>query len=638
MREQSRRLGLSLIGAAGVACALAAAPVTEAIAVPSLTAPVTTTTGTFEGLENFQELPGDPTGVNVFLGIRYGAPPTGTARWQPPTFATPPGSTVVADLPGAECPQSVSSGSLGAGQSEDCLFLNVYVPASATPHSKLPVWIWIHGGALVSGSGALYDPSILVAQNDIIVVTINYRLGVLGWLAATVLDATGNNSFQNIGDAGNYGLMDQQLAMQWVKANIAAFGGDPRKATIGGESAGGLSVSANLESPTAKGLYRGAIIESGSYMHHDLPSQATYAALSNSFVNQDAVCGPTASLTCLQNVSAVTLLENTGQIFGAFGIAPDFGTKVLPFGLHQAFSTGAFNHVPVLQGTNANEGRLFEGAFFPPALTVPAGTTATQTVAAGGPANLDLQVANPLCEALDASSTPEICTYEQEIGFFLKTLVTATPSNSGPTSPFTLSVLADVPTVLAEYPLADFPNPIPQASPPVVFDGVTLSNTPDADIALSQIFTDFVFACNGWDSNHDLSRFVPVYAYEFNDPLAPPGENSEGFPTASEHAAELQFIFNFEDMGAFNAGEEALATAMRQYWGNFIKTGDPNFGGLLSLVRFSGFEPLWPPFNFIRSVQDLVPGSQAQHPFLTFTEEHFCATWEPLLASEPQQP
>jgi len=182
MREQLRRFRLGVIGAMSVACILATAPVANAV---RLTAPVVTTTGTYQGLMNFQELPGDPTsGVNVFLGIRYGQSPAGTLRWKPPQAPNPGQGSIVAGSFGNTCPQGRQT------DSEDCLFLNVYAPSNATATSKLPVFIWIHGGALNNGAGSDYDPSVMVADNNIIVVTINYRLKSLGFLAASVLAAT----------------------------------------------------------------------------------------------------------------------------------------------------------------------------------------------------------------------------------------------------------------------------------------------------------------------------------------------------------------------------------------------------------------------------------------------------------------
>jgi para-nitrobenzyl esterase len=653
MREQLRHFRLGVIGAMSVACFLATAPVSNAV---ELTAPVVTTTGTYQGLMNFQELPGDPTsGVNVFLGVRYGQAPVGTLRWKPPQAPNPGQGSIVAGTIGHTCTQG------RATDSEDCLFLNVYTPSTATAKSKLPVFIWIHGGALVNGAGSDYDPSVMVAQNDIIVVTINYRLGSLGFLAASVLAATEPSAFQNVGDAGNYGLMDQQFAMAWVHDNIAAFGGDREAVTIGGESAGGLSVSTHLASTntfrglTGRDLFGGAIIESGGYMYHDVPSLATYQTLSNTFAQQDAnaFCGGTLTLACLQGLTAAQIFANERD-FGGFGIAPNFGTKILPRDLHTAFSTGQFNQVPVLQGTNANEGRLFEPSFFPSAVTAPKGTAAT-IVAAGGPASFDLQVPNILCATPQFTGTPAVCSYLQEIQFFLTTLVTATPSTQGPTAPFTEAVVAAAATAESEYPIGNFHNFVPQTSSSIPglnnnFDGGNV------DEALSQIFTDFVFACNGFDSNSDLSKRVKVFAYEFNDPNAPskagvpgPGSNSSGFTTASQHAAELQYIFNFGS--AFTPAQATLATDMKTYWANFVKTGDPNSRGLEIFVSLRAPRdqlPVWPHFNAQgnQKIQSLTPQAlltpQGPHPFDTFRTEHFCATWQPLLTfnngNEPQQP
>jgi para-nitrobenzyl esterase len=647
MREQLRHFRLGAIGAMSVACILATTSVSSAV---SLTAPVATTTGIYQGLMNFQEFPGDPaTGVNAFFGIRYGQAPLGTLRWKPPQAPSPGQGSIVASTPGHTCTQG------RATDSEDCLFLNVYAPSNANARSKLPVFFWIHGGALVSGAGSDYDPSVMVADNNIIVVTINYRLGSLGFLAAGVLATAQPNAFQNVGDAGNYGLMDQQFAMAWVQRNIAAFGGDPDAVTIGGESAGGLSVSSQLASTntanslTGRPLFRGAIIESGAYMYHDVPSLATYQTLSNTFAAKD--CGGTVTLACLQGLPAAQVFANE-SVFGGFGIAPNFGTKILPLDLHTAFSTGQFNHVPVLQGTNANEGRLFEPDFFPSQVTAPFGS-GPNVVAAGGPASFDLQEPNILCATPQFSANVATCTYAQEIAFFMATLVTATPSTQTATSPFTEAVVAASVAAASEYPIANFHDFVP----PTTGSIAGLNNNfmgGNVDEALSQIFTDFVFACNGFDSNSDLSRRVPVFAYEFNDPNAPstagiagPGANTSGFTTASQHAAELQYIFNFGSN--FTTAQAALATDMKTYWANFVKTGDPNISSLNILVDLRSFHaqpPLWPLFNGFGVVQSLAPAGvtnpHGPQPYDTFVSEHFCRTWQPLLTSnngnEPQQP
>jgi para-nitrobenzyl esterase len=201
------------------------------------------------------------TGVAAYKGIPYARPPVGELRWRPPVAAAAWQGVRDAGEFGPSCmqpPRSPSSlyFSSMAEPSEDCLTLNVWSPAGAR---KLPVMVWIHGGSLVTGSSSepLYDGTQL-ARQGIVVVSINYRLGVFGYLAHPALSA---ESPQRV--SGNYGLLDQIEALRWVRDNIAAFGGDPEQVTIAGESAGGLSVIALLASPLARGLFSKAIAQSG---------------------------------------------------------------------------------------------------------------------------------------------------------------------------------------------------------------------------------------------------------------------------------------------------------------------------------------------------------------------------------------
>jgi para-nitrobenzyl esterase len=594
--QRSAALSFLLALAVSIPCA--------ATGAASAAATVVTDTGTFIGVPS-----PSAAGVDVFFGIRYAAPPEGARRWTPPQAPAAPTGPVVAAIPGPACPQPASTAPLP--QSEDCLFLNVYIPAHEPAHSKRPVFVWIHGGALITGTGAIYDPSAMVAENDIIVVTINYRLGALGWLVEPGLLAAASSFFQNAGDAGNYGLMDQQFALQWVQRNIARFGGDPKKVTVGGESAGGLSVTSNLVSTTtANGLFRAAIIESGAYMLHDLPSQTAYGAIFGAGFSEVMGCSSPSDAACLRGAPVAGVLAAQNEVFGANGISPDFGTRVLPRALKDALSQGDFIRVPVLQGTNANEGRLFEPGEIPFASTLP------NIQAAGGPANFDLTHANTYCATPQGSGAPVICTYPQEVGLYLGALSVGLGFPTADVSP---SFVAEV---LGEYPLPNFPDPfLPK-------------DAPSADEALSQIFTDAVFACNGADSNRDLAHFVPVFGYEFNDPKAPPlgsvpvkpPNDVFGFPSASEHSAELQFLFNF---GApLSADEQELAGHMQTYWANFVSTQDPNWPRHV---------PVWLPYNFFETLQDLVPGPQRPHPFFTFRREHFCSTWQPIVAAEAGQ-
>ncbi|MGD0116594.1 MAG: carboxylesterase family protein [Candidatus Binatus sp.] len=304
-------------------------------------------------------------GVNEFLGIPYAQPPIGSLRWLPPKAFGKFSAPFEANAFGSECTQP------GPAGSEDCLYLNVYTPVQAERaedaseaaakkkgSSSLPVMVFIHGGGLTAGAGSIYDPSMLVAQG-VIVVTINYRLGVLGFLAQTALDAEHH-------DAGNYGFMDQQLALKWVKKNIKAFGGNPKEVTIFGESAGGQSIYCNLASPTAKGLFRGAIAESGSYVefqdYFTAVETLKTAETTNGFApsgNSVAVAVGCSSQTaaCLRGVSADTLVQAEAGV-----VYPFVDGKLLTQTPAAAFADGKFNQVPVIAGTNHDEYRAFVAA------------------------------------------------------------------------------------------------------------------------------------------------------------------------------------------------------------------------------------------------------------------------------------
>jgi para-nitrobenzyl esterase len=211
---------------------------------------VKTATGTVRGVKN-----GD---VASFKGIPYAAPPVGANRWRPPQPVTPWKEVRDATKDCADCPQRAWPGSTST-QSEDCLFLNVWTPASATKKSKLPVMVWIHGGAFVGGSGSgPGSAGDAFAKQGVILTTINYRLGRLGHFAFPALSKENPEE-----PKGSYAFMDQIAALKWVKENIAAFGGDPNNVTIFGFSAGGVSVHSLLTIPAAKGLFHKAISQSG---------------------------------------------------------------------------------------------------------------------------------------------------------------------------------------------------------------------------------------------------------------------------------------------------------------------------------------------------------------------------------------
>src|SRR5690349_6433505 len=283
-----------------------------------------------------------------FLGIPYAEAPVGDLRWAPPEPHAPWTTPLDASTFGSPCPQTPSAFGIPSS-TEDCLFLNVYVPHRKTVPErdlkrKRPVMVWIHGGAFQVGSAGNYDPTKLVTAGDVIVVSINYRLGALGFLAHPALSAE-----SPAGISGNYGILDQQLALRWVQDNIAGFGGDPKRVTIFGESAGGISVHTQLASPLAAGLFRRAIVQSGAVFAQ--PTLQAAEALGQH--SADALGCSDQTAACLRALSVDDVLAN--QPSGLQTTSPVIDGVVLPLPLRDAFQNGAFNRVPVMQGSNHDE-------------------------------------------------------------------------------------------------------------------------------------------------------------------------------------------------------------------------------------------------------------------------------------------
>jgi para-nitrobenzyl esterase len=281
----------------------------------------------------------------LFAGIPYAASPAGALRWRPPQPVAPWSGIRDATRYASPCAQGEGLGGVHS-ESEDCLYLNVTTPRTG---SHLPVLVWVHGGGFVNGAGSLYDGARLAVHGDVIVVTINYRLGVFGYLANRALDEGRG--------AGQYGLQDQRAALRWVQRNAAAFGGDPHRVTIAGESAGALSVCAQLASPAATGLFQKAIIQSG-------PCTAPFGftSLTQAQTDGDAVATavgcdqPATVAACMRGKSVDALLVARSVWWPAYGGAE------LPLAPGQAFARGLFHRVPILQGTNHDEDRLFVAA------------------------------------------------------------------------------------------------------------------------------------------------------------------------------------------------------------------------------------------------------------------------------------
>jgi para-nitrobenzyl esterase len=391
--------------------------------------------------------------------------------------------------------------------------------------------VWIHGGALVTGESDDYAPDGLV-EDGVTVVTINYRLGALGFLAHPALaDANGQS--------GDYGLEDQQAALRWVQRNIASFGGDPHDVTIFGESAGGLSTLSQVASPQARGLFERAIVESGSYNLTQAPLSGAEAA-GAAFAARAGCASQTAA--CLRSLPVSTILADQN----AAGYTPNLNSEVLPQTLKTAFAAGDFNRVPIINGTNRDEWRLF--------------------VALGELTGSPVTAAN----------------YQSMI------------SSTLGVTPAVAAVIA------ARYPLTAFPSP---------------------SVALGAVGTDAIFACPALTIDQSVSRFVPAFAYEFNDESAPEEFLPPvSFPYGAAHASEIQYVMDLPTAAfpaTLSAQQNQLARIMQRYWTNFAKRGFPS--------------PFWPPFsNLTQRMRSLAP--PAPQTETGFASTHNCAFWTTLQA------
>jgi para-nitrobenzyl esterase len=277
-----------------------------------------------------------------FLGLPYAAPPTGNLRWRPPQRPTRWHGVRDATQFAPSCPQPASPFAPPVPFSEDCLYLNVYTPTLRRDADR-PVLVWIHGGGFTEDGARNYDGSKLAADGTV-VVTVNYRLGALGFLAHPALARRPG------GPAGNYGLMDQQAALRWVRRNIARLGGDPHNVTIAGQSAGGVAVLAQLVSHRARGLFERAIVQSGAFALTQQP--LADAETAGEAFAATAGC-PDQTAECLRHLPVSALVTPGAAIPGVID------GKVLTESIGTALAAGRFARVPILNGINHDEEFIF---------------------------------------------------------------------------------------------------------------------------------------------------------------------------------------------------------------------------------------------------------------------------------------
>ncbi|MGB5810816.1 MAG: carboxylesterase family protein, partial [Polyangiales bacterium] len=484
--------------------------------------------------------------VHSYRGIPYAAPPIGALRWAPPSTPTPWTDTVDATVQGNVCVQAAFGGLPipGFSPSEDCLFLNVDTPAEG---SGLPVMVWIHGGAFTLGEGLQADGGTagdrIARETGTVVVSMNYRLGQFGFLAHSALSGESPTNA-----SGNYGLLDQTAALEWVQQNIAEFGGDPDNVTIFGESAGAFSVCSHLVSPRSAGLFDKAILQSGS-CERPFPGAEAAEAQGDAFADALGCGGETDAdgvLDCMRAADADAVLA-------ALPPTPNFGFTTTTDGTTNwgpvidglfmteqpatSFESGNFTQVPTLIGFTRGEARLFVW----------------------------------LAEIADDPLAVTEENYEALIAFLIG-------GNA------TLAAQA-----VAEYPLDDFSEPAE---------------------ALAAVATDTIFRCPAKQEATNISAFVPdTYLFQFEYPnarfqLEPflflleaelPAYGLDAF-----HGADISYVFGYDpllevDLMTFEATlrtwspgsiDERLWLDTIGYFTRFAATGDPNGSGAVEWLPY----------------------------------------------------
>lgn len=458
---------------------------------------VTTIDGVVEGIE-------DEDGLNLFRGIPYAAPPVRELRWREPQPVAPWEGVRPADRFADRCMQRRIFDDMrfrNSGTSEDCLYLNVWTPEASTD-ARLPVLVYFYGGGFIAGDGSepRYDGASM-AREGIVVVTMSYRLGIFGFFAHPELTAESPH-----GASGNYALLDQTAALQWVRKNIGAFGGDPDRVTIAGESAGSFSVSAQMASPRSKSLIAGAIGESGSLLGTFRPAPLEEAEAAGKAFGERIGASTLADLRAL---SAMELLAESSKPG-----APRFATVIdgyfFPHSPLEIFVAGDQAAVPLLLGWNSEE-MTYQAVLGPNEPT---------------PENYEAAVRN---------------LYGDRAG-----------------------------EVLEVYPSSD-------------------ARQSATDLAGDRFIG---YSTWKWFDLHRRTADAPVYRYYYahaRPPMRPeaapqgmPPEgssNEDDAPRGAVHSAEIEYALgnlDVNDIYQWNDEDYVVSRAMKTYFANFIKSGDPN--------------------------------------------------------------
>jgi len=454
-------------------------------------------------------------GVSTFLGIPYAAAPVGALRWMPPQpvehWAEPLDATHYANT----CPQVTELGAFAGPSSitEDCLYLNVFMSNLGHSGQGKPVLVWIHGGGDVDGESNDYDGTKLAtggpSGSPTVVVTMNYRLGLFGFLAHPALDREGH-------PFGNYGILDTQAVLQWVQRNIQAFGGDPTRVALGGQSAGAENTGANLLSPLAKDMFNRAILQSGTIFNLFLPlsvalTDGTNFAAAAGCPGQDA-----ATAACLRSLSAARILQlqGTPNASAAYVANVMVDGIIVPTAPEAAFSSGQFNRMPIMAGNTQHE----------------------------------LTFSNAITEYF--SGPPQ-------------TAMTAAQYMTSITAAYPPATAA---AVLAEYPVSDYPSP-QLASSAASTDPLFGCQTRHFMNVLARWVPVYQYEFNYQNAPYyfpDMPGFVPLASHTIDIQFL--------FP--NYHGGQLGV-----NSRPLNPEETTLSDQLVAAWTNFARTGNPNGSG-----------------------------------------------------------
>ncbi|MFD0554345.1 carboxylesterase/lipase family protein [Streptomyces rectiviolaceus] len=437
--------------------------------------------------------------VRTFEGIPYAAPPTGERRWASTAPARRWQGVKDATEPRSACPQTGLVPPAGPkSDTEDCLFVNVTTPR-ADPTRPRPVMVYLHGGDHTDGEGAMHGAQRLAAQGDVIVVTVNYRLGALGYLAHPGLEKGSRR-----GESGNYGFLDQQAALRWVRHNASAFGGDPGNVTLFGQSGGSHSTCAHLVAPSSAGLFDRVVSQSGPCTSADGKTSREAALRQGEKTAADIEKKPGVKHWRKAPVEHLVHPFQQGPRY-----SPVYGGELLPLTPDEAFATGRFNKVPVLQGINRDEMRAMVY-----------GMELAKKQTTGDPA-----------ATIDAADYR--ARIEEEFGKEKATAVTER---------YPIGAYDDTPALALAAALTDA-----HFARPAVDTGRALA---------AQVPTySYEFA----------EKETPWYA----DPMYP----KPGFPAGAGHLFELPYLFEIDDYEELDPAQRGLSDAMIRTWTDFARTG-----------------------------------------------------------------